>query len=542
MTSSDTQQLNATSQDSFRVGGEMITVQSVQSVRNFGWLPLLVILATGLFYLMTIRSGHEWGDDFSLYLIHAKNIASGAEYRQSGYLHYPSYLGPDAYPPIFPLLLAPVYWFLGLNLTAMKVVVILSFLAALFAFTLVTKNEMSTGWQVALLVAIGFNPYIWDQKDRLTSDLTFLFFAYFGIALVNKAYHAGSTGAKKWLFIFAIGTVFYLAYGTRSLGVLLIPSLLLYDVLRNRRLVPSGFAINIAILTGCLIILQAWLLHSERGYYEQFATSFQYSPGAWLKYIFGNVVSYVRSLTDVWDNGFSRPLRLTLTILVTVLASVGYFVKVRKEVSYADLFVVIYVFVVCIVPMDGGGRYLLPVIPFYMFYAEQGIRTFLIPKKAKSIGVALLATAILISYVAQYRRQNLKQFDEGISKPESVEFFNYVVECTQPTDVFIFTKPRALALFTGHKASFYPKSLSDKGLWNYFQSIHATNIVVGPKGISPTEQEFLIAFVHKYLSSLREEFVNEDFTSYRIVGIPNANGRTGYGAVRLTDPLPQNEP
>ena len=33
-----------------------------------------------MFYLATIREGHAWGDDFSMYIRHAQNIARGEPY------------------------------------------------------------------------------------------------------------------------------------------------------------------------------------------------------------------------------------------------------------------------------------------------------------------------------------------------------------------------------------------------------------------------------------------------------------------------------
>lgn len=513
----------------------------VESFKSVSWTPLLVILLAGFFYVATVRSGHEWGDDFSLYIIHAKNIASGQDYRQGGYLHYSPYLGPDAYPPIFPLLLAPVYLFFGLNLTALKMVVIAGFLASLLVFLLIVKSELTVAWQAVLLAAVSFNPYIWDQKDRLTSDLVFLVFAYLAIVLVNNVYRP-KADAMNWKRALIISSVFYLSYGTRSLGLLLVPCLLLYDMIRRKKLIPSRFAIGISGTTLILIALQSHFLHSDRGYYDQFATSFHDSLSTWLKYIAHNVVAYVISLTDVWDNGYSRIFRLGLTVVITGLAGLGYLSRLWREITYTEIFVTLYVLVVLIVPMDGGLRYLIPAIPFYIFYAQQGLYALPINPASRNAAAAVLGAAILISYFAKYSQQDLKQLQNGISKVESVEFFDYIKQRTPASDVFIFTKPRALALFTERKSSFYPMDLDDKGLWDYFLKIHATHIVVGPKGISPEEQAFLRRFVDKYSASLQLEFSNDDFNAYHIMQIPNANGRTKYNRMRLTDPRPQGEP
>lgn len=509
------------------------------------WLPLAVALAVGVFYLLTIRTGHEWGDDFSLYLMHARNLAGGLEYRPAEYLHYSPYIGPDAYPPVFPLLLAPVYWLFGLNLTAMKVVVIVMFVASLLVFGQMLKEKMSPVGQAALIAVAGFCPYVWDQKDRLTSDLVFLVFAYLGMLLVNKAYREKqSEEADKWdgdrvKLALVIGVVFYLAYGTRSLGLLLVPCLLLFDLVHRRKWLPSRLACGVTAVTGSLVLLQSRLLHSDRGYYDQLATSFHDSAGAWLQYISGNVFGYGMALTEIWGNGYHRPARLALATAMTVLMVVGYLARVRKKLNYLDLFVAVYLITVSVVPMDGGGRYLVPLIPFFVLYAWEGLQVLPVGNRVRNAVVVALGIAILGSYAAKYAKLDLKTFPDGITKAEAVEFFDYVKQRTRPADVFVFTKPRALALFTDRKSSFYPLHLNDKGLWDYFQQINATHIVLGPKGISLEEQKFLTTFVGKYSASLREEFVNADFVSYRIMGIPQASGRTNYKRTRLTDPLPQ---
>jgi hypothetical protein len=70
----------------------------------------LLILAIAGFQVATIRSGQDWGDDFAMYILHARNIAQGRDYAATGYIYNPDYpsLGPVTYPPVFPLLLSPI--------------------------------------------------------------------------------------------------------------------------------------------------------------------------------------------------------------------------------------------------------------------------------------------------------------------------------------------------------------------------------------------------------------------------------------------------
>ena len=49
----------------------------------------LCALPIGMFYLATIRDGHDWGDDFSMYIRHAQNLARGEPYAETGYIYNP---------------------------------------------------------------------------------------------------------------------------------------------------------------------------------------------------------------------------------------------------------------------------------------------------------------------------------------------------------------------------------------------------------------------------------------------------------------------
>ena len=82
-----------------------------------------LILTIGAFFLATVREGHQWGDDFALYITHARNLVEGRPYAQSGYIRNPAspISPPPTYPPIYPMLIAPVYRLFGMNLVAMKV-------------------------------------------------------------------------------------------------------------------------------------------------------------------------------------------------------------------------------------------------------------------------------------------------------------------------------------------------------------------------------------------------------------------------------------
>src|SRR5215469_777816 len=89
-----------------------------------GIVALALLLASlALFYTVTVRDGNYWFDDYALYVHHAQNIAEGRPYTDTGHVYNRDITdySPKSYPPLFPLLLAPVYRAYGLNLHAMKI-------------------------------------------------------------------------------------------------------------------------------------------------------------------------------------------------------------------------------------------------------------------------------------------------------------------------------------------------------------------------------------------------------------------------------------
>src|SRR5262245_32955869 len=147
------------------------TVNKESHDRSFGW-ALLAIFAIVVFNFQATQPEQYRVANFPIYIRHSINTADGLPYYQTGYIPNPSnIIAPVAYPPIFPLLLAPVYKVWGFNLTAMKVELILFFLLSLWTIFLALRRELEWPYLIAILVLIGFNPWVWQFKEQILSDI-----------------------------------------------------------------------------------------------------------------------------------------------------------------------------------------------------------------------------------------------------------------------------------------------------------------------------------------------------------------------------------
>ena len=468
-----------------------------------------IILTIALFYIFTIRDGHDWGDDFSGYISHAKNIASGIDYNHTGYIYNSSYpcLGPKAYPPIFPFLLFPIIKYYGINFVLMKIENIIFFLLSLFILYLIFKKELSFKYLSALLIIIGFNPFFWDFKDNVLSDLPFLFFLYLSFLIITRGYK--NYKLHKFYIIYPIlaGFIIYLSYGVRNIGILLIPSLFIYDLIKFRKI--SLFSLICSLVFFIFVILQTVFLYTGFSYLDNMSVFRS-------KVMFQNLFLYTKALSNTWNNGYSKIFKNVYFIVFSIFAAIGYGKRLKNKISIIEIFLALYLMHVIIWPAEQGYRFLIPVIPLYVFYAFTGIRDNLFINKlhAKQLVFGISTIIIFISYIGKYTTLDYRYIKEGIGKKETIELFDYIKRNTRKEDIFIFQKPRALALYTGRSASACDYSQRNEDLWKYFQSINASYLIVGEP--FETDRSFLRYFVKKYSNNFEAVYSNPDFKVYKI--------------------------
>lgn len=216
----------------------LVTVSSGFKPTHF--LILLLLLIPSAAFLWRNSDLPQFGNihDDSVYYVSAKSLASG-DYRIES---LPTRPFQTKYPPLYPLLLSIAWrvnpsfpqnlpiaaWISWLALPAMLVL-----LAALY------PRLGMTGWRKwLLLILLAVNPYVILFSGTLLSELWFTAFLAAALLLVEKAVEADS--AMHWAV--AAGVVGGLAYLTRSAGIVLLGSGVLYLWLRHQRTKAIAFA------------------------------------------------------------------------------------------------------------------------------------------------------------------------------------------------------------------------------------------------------------------------------------------------------------
>ncbi|MEE9602443.1 MAG: hypothetical protein V3V75_03995 [Thermoguttaceae bacterium] len=484
---------------------------------------VLLPLAMGLVQFWTLRPGQDWGGDFSMYMHHAKNLAEGHPYAETGYIYNRHYAtnGPPTYPPVCPILLAPVYMLFGLSYEAMKMAMVASLVVFMLFIFLSFRRELPFCHAAIIVALVGLNRCFLGDANSIGSDLPFMALLYMTIFVIQKAYDTPAADPPRLGYLVSAALLICILFGTRTLGILLLPSLLLYDLLRYRRITRS--AVLVAGVFVAAAAAQSMLMHSEGSYLDQYNVG----PGVFLH----NALGYTSAFAAFWHNGYIKPLGALLFAVVTVFAVLGYVSSVRRKITLLEIFPVLYAIAVLLFPGFAGRRYLQPIFPLYLLFAARGLQNVwlnarLVRRPAfRRTAFATLLVGVAASYVASCTQLEL-DVTEGVSKPESVAMFDYIIEQTDPDDVMIFIKPRVMALLASRRSSAYHTPEADSELWDYFDRIEATHLVVVENDAAfdgaeePDRVKYLRDFAGRNAPKLTPVFKNADFRIYKINGYP----------------------
>lgn len=469
-------------------------------VNETSWWKFVTLGLVYILLLATETSGQNWVGDFGQYLHHAMNIAEGRPYAEIGYIHNTyAFVGPAAYPPVFPLLLAPVYSLFGLDWFVLKAVVIASFCLSLYLIISLEQMKLSRAHQFTIIFILALNPYFWWMKGQVLSEFTFMLLCLLTLLALSKRYIKDATGYrdaknKSWSFAVLVGLLLYLSFATKDIGIVFIPAILCFELFHFKKitLVTCVTLLVFLALVGLQnVILQepeaniemnqrVVELASERGERTAQADHFDY-----IKLDLGSMVKqamrYTSEMRDMWPETGSKIVSAAGWIAFTIaflFAFTGYIRAVISGPGLLEIFVAGYLAILILFGGWQGLRYLVPVIPFFFIYAFK-LHDELLCSQYRKIMIAIAAlfvSATTVVYASNYNTY-LEEKNRGITSPEAEAFLAYVKNSTSEDSVFIFQRPRILSLLTGRHASSWPGGRDQHLLFKYMKAIGAKYLV-----------------------------------------------------------------
>jgi 4-amino-4-deoxy-L-arabinose transferase-like glycosyltransferase len=483
-----------------------LTTRLLGNTTVWVWLITLFIF---FYYLSTIRHGHGWGDDFSQYILHAKNIVNGVPYKKTGYITNSVFsIAPEVYPPIFPLLLAPVYAARGLDIDALKVPGIVCFCGFLVCFFFLVRDYIGARSALFSVVLLGFNPFLWDNKENILSEYPFMFFLFLTFLVILKLWPGNQSSIKLFLRHFIAGILIYLVIGTRSVGLVVLPSFILHEIFKNERAKYWYLYILVTVIVvGGLLILQNFYLNSSgESYQNQLQNYFSF------KQINLNLKAYLQEFAPFWS-GDGGSLGQLILYLILISSFSGLILCARNRITILELFTMAYLAVIYLWPMYQGNRFLLPVVPLMLLYSLYFCNHFDLKAGQKIVRPFYLSvfSLLTLSYFWFHYRADLSPKPDHIEDLAAQEFFTFVRYLPEDSRL-VFDKPRVLVLYTERSAGVAPfctENVEDLG--KFFKEKKINYLA-----LFSDDRTCRYDFVNMHPEAAPKVFENKSFVVYKI--------------------------
>ncbi len=466
---------------------------------NRKWLILLGLFAL-IGGLLCIHRGHEWGDDFALYLSQANALLKGntsqlAEYNTWSMQNSDGTLGPYLYPPGYPLFLTLYLKFLPFNWVGIKIFQWVFYLLGSIAFYFLISSfhvKLNKSWIFYVLAVVLVHPKVLEFSDRIMSDLWFLVTVYLFF------YFLFTNDFRKSSKVYLIGISLILASITRVNGFLLIGSWWIYIALDQNDLKNKikDFLISIPFV---FIVLYLKKLDSQ---YE--ANHVDLLSNITSASVFNNLFLYSKQIGQylLWHLGF-MPLTGILFGIIT-LFFFGFALKTMDRLKlFAPIlsWILVNFALIVIWPIGQGSRYLLPIIPFVIWISVIGFNDWIQNQKLNQIISTIFIALIIIQSLATIVFYRFVFTTNKVIGATQTDIYEKVKLLVPDHEIIAFDKPRWLHLITDKKCV---RKQSDS---SFFKS-DAKYLLITNKNIYSNRIQ------KKIDSRLDSIYGNADFTLY----------------------------
>ena len=476
-------------------------------------ISLVIIFSCTVFAGTFIHKGHDWGDDFAMYLMHAENIASGKDYGETGFIFNedaPMY-APQDYAPGFPLLLVPAVSLFGQDLYYIRIYLLLFYGLFLFLIYLLLKDKVANITLYAILILLGCSAFIVLQANNILSDIPGAVFFLFTLWLIERALSSKKPAYLQWIII---GLTAAFACSVRSTTIVIIPALIIF-VISAQRTKWKQLVWMLASFLTCSISLNA-LFHVRSNYTNMLLLHYDHKPFAEIaQQLWTMLLDYTDAYEDLFIGNMHGIATNTIVFNCLFLLFVAGLVKrLISGPTYLEWIVIGYWALVVIWPGYQGLRYFISLLPVYLLYAFGFLEQFT-GKKIYTITLSVIFLLAAISIASGLVNAKDTSADYGITSASAISLFTYI-QSEVPEDAIIMSaKPRAVSYKTERRGIVFPDSADEKSLKKSLDKYQIQYILLNAYPGYPAYGESLIK---QDTISYREIFKNEHWQLFSYAG------------------------
>ncbi len=430
--------------------------------KYYRYLLFLIIGVSIGINIVTIKDGHNWGGDFSQYIMHAQNILQGKAYASNIMLEL-----PVVYPPGYALLIAPVIKYAGVNFPLLKLLnVFFWFLSIAFMYPIFCQRMSRTHAVLSSLV-LCYSSFFFSFKQNVISDVAFVFFSnaslYFFVRFLSALQESSNREVeRRILFLFFI-IVASMAFMIRTAGVILFIAATFYLLFIKKNFKALG-GIILAFL--CVLFWQRSIIGVQIGFFSDIKES----PLLFFATALKNISLSFRSALWFFIDPHTQATQGIYFVLDKMMAYLGgffcllilyYFIKgvVKKTLTFVGCFSFFYFLM--LVAWSGFphhpanfSRYVLPVIgPLLIYMVEKidkPISIVYIKRKEKwRLAVNYFLISLLVVNLFNIGG-NFDFNDDVLFQEKNQELFTWIKSHLKEKDHYMIWQARPVRLMTDH--------------------------------------------------------------------------------------------
>jgi hypothetical protein len=478
--------------------------------------------AVTLLHAATLRPGHVWGGDFSLYLMHARNLATGQPYAATPFVANPAAPehSPAVFPPAYPLMLAPAWAMRGPELSAFKLVT-LAWLPVLFvAYALLAGIVLAPAGAAAFATSLMLHPAFFAWRDFITPEIPLA--AAIGLFLLAEASceRRGITDRRAPTVGLALGGLSFFAFAISPQGIACIVALIARDLLTTRRIRTATMVAGIT--------LAALTVASDASFRLGLVAGFQRSVGVRLAWLPAHAEQLARSGLQVWATGLPRAMQVVAALGLLGFVASGLRTWRQSPITTAVCLLASSLLIGLLSPfpaIPNSIDVVMPLVPITLLLAWQGVGAGNGRRRARLATQSVLAAVLLIGYAAGFRAALEDPIDNDVLQPSFLELRRFICSQTPAHARIAFSNPRVLALYTDRAAFVLPATTDPTALWNSVESLKGSHLLL--TRFAPEEAQSLDSLVRMREAGMVRRFHNEDFDLYELSPPPSRPASSG---------------
>jgi hypothetical protein len=454
---------------------------------NPSTLFIILLGITILILFCTLTNGHNWGDDFSAYIMQAKSITelnprSFIEANRFTVEYSSSTFGPIAYPWGFPVLLVPFYAVFGQNIIGLKLLVVISFLIFILLLWVGFRKYHSPVWLLCLVCFFSLNPTMLSFADQILSDLPFLLVSTASVLFIGRlVIEKRNLISPVWDYII-LGAIIAGAFFIRTNGFLLIVTLAITQFITLAIKLQRGdfsngqFSISFRNLFSDKVVFLKRLLINLIPYASFFCIVILLEMilpkgGA------SNLSTFSNTSIDIIKHQLDYFIDVPAEFFIGVPHHyLFYFASIPIAIAgiirryRSDYHIVVYIILTFALyisfpwwPLFPGLRYLFPILPFYFSFVITGLEIFQggktnLEQKLRK-WVCLVPILIVLTYFVINSTGNAyanmihhRETSFGPYTVPSQGMFSFIRSNTEKESTIVFFKPRLMRMMTDRKS------------------------------------------------------------------------------------------